>query len=40
MITVSKVAQMMLPYARDFFPPSYATPEQIRETMDVMASMV
>ena len=39
-ITVRTTAQMMVPYAQDFFPPSYATPEQIRKTLNVMASMI
>lgn len=38
-VTVRSTAHMMTPYAVDFFPRSYATPEQIRRTMGIMASM-
>ena len=39
-MTVRSTALMMIPFAKDFLPPSYATPEQIRKTLNVMASMV
>lgn len=38
-VTVRTTAHMMLPFAKDFFPATYASPDQIRKTLTLMASM-
>jgi len=38
-VTVRTTAHMMYPYAVDLFPASYATPQQIRKTLNLMASV-
>jgi len=38
-VTVRTTAHMMYPFALDFVPPSYATPDQIRKTINMMASL-
>jgi transcription initiation factor TFIIIB Brf1 subunit/transcription initiation factor TFIIB len=38
-VTVRTTAHMMYPFAKDFIPPSYATPDQIRKTINMMSSL-